>query len=338
MGKDSQSRKYQLTINSPLAKDLSHAVIKEKLKSLKSVVYWCMADEIGGKEKTHHTHCYLVASSAIRFSTIKNLFPVAHIELAKGLSQENRDYILKEGKWEKDAKNETKIEGTFEEFGDMPLERKGARNDLADLLDMVKSGMSDYEIISDNPNYILQIDKINRLRTIYLQEKYRGTRRLDLEVTYVYGETGCGKSRDILDAFGDECVYRITDSKNPFDMYNCEPVIVFEEFRSSFPLKDMLNLCDIYPITLSARYANKYACYTKVYICTNWALEKQYEEIQRADEESWNAFLRRIHRVNVYSSSGIVRYKSVDEYFKRHNVFTDLKKLAKEEQLEIPFS
>lgn len=43
----------------------------------------------------------------------------------------------------------------------------------------------------------------------------------------------------------------------------------------------MLQYCDIYPIQLPARYANKFACYETVYIISNWSLEDQYKEVQK---------------------------------------------------------
>ena len=99
--KDRQGRKYNLTFNNPLdmIPPMSHDEIKKLVGTLGSVSYWCLADEIGLNEHTPHTHLYLYSASPIRFSTIKKRFPQAHIELAYGDSQENRDYILKEGKW-----------------------------------------------------------------------------------------------------------------------------------------------------------------------------------------------------------------------------------------------
>ena len=87
----------------------------------------------------------------------------------------------------------------------------------------------------------------------------------------------------------------------------------------------MLLYCDIYPIELPSRYANKFACYNKVYILSNWSLEKQYSEIQREDEESWKAFLRRIHKVVLYDGSGKrTEYQSVKDYFDRDNDFIEI--------------
>lgn len=332
---DKQSRKYQLTINNPLP-DFSHENIKEILSGkFKSFHYLAMVDEIGNEEHTPHTHVFVCFDNAVRFSTLKKHFPTAHIEAAKGTVTQNLDYIQKSGKWADSDKSETTVNGTFEELGIRPADNKGKRQDLQELYEMVEAGMTNSEIIQTNKDLILQIDKLDKLRTTILQDRFKNTRRLDLEVCYVCGKTGTGKSRTILDTYGDENVYRVTDYTHPFDSYACEPVIVFEEFRSSLPLWEMLNYLDIYPITLKARYANKYACYTKVFICTNWELEQQYNELQKADLESWNAFLRRIHKVKVYTGKDIIEYNSVKEYLERKNNFLPVRELTKEEQMEI---
>jgi hypothetical protein len=50
--------------------------------------------------------------------------------------------FFKEGRWVKDKKKGTKFVNTHEEFGEMPIERQGARNGIHDLYDMIKQGMS----------------------------------------------------------------------------------------------------------------------------------------------------------------------------------------------------
>ena len=112
-------------------------------------------------------------------------------------------------------------------------------------------------------------------------------------------------------------------------------MIAFDEFRSSLRLKEMLLYCDIYPLELPSRYANKYACYNKVYIISNWALERQYPEAQREDRESWEAFLRRIHKVITYDDKGAKTvYPSVQAYLERDN---DFHAVTAEEQISLPF-
>ena len=80
-----------------------------------------------------------------------------------------------------------------------------------------------------------------------------------------------------MDRYGDGNVYRVTNYKHPFDGYKGEPVILFDEFRSSLPLPDMLNYLDVYPLMLPSRYADRVACYTRVFIVSNIPLEEQYQ-------------------------------------------------------------
>ena len=65
MEKDTQSRKWQITINNPVEKGFSHDLIRRIVSSMKSVIYWCMADEIG-EEGTYHTHIYANSSRLVR--------------------------------------------------------------------------------------------------------------------------------------------------------------------------------------------------------------------------------------------------------------------------------
>lgn len=321
---------YQLTINNPKEKDYTHNRIFEILKTnFKTLVYACMADEQGSM---HHTHIFVSFSSRVRFSMIKRYFPEAHIEKCKGTVSDNVNYIKKSGKWADDmSKQEKVIANTFEEYGQCPPDSKGVRNDLSELYQMIADGLTNAQILAVNQDYILQIDKLEKIRMILLTEKYKDTVRLDLEVIYISGATGTGKTRGVLESNGYSNVYRITDYKHPFDNYNGQPVIAFDEFRSSLPIKEMLMFCDIYPIELPSRYTNKFACYNKVYIISNWELEKQYKEIQKEDTETWEAFLRRIHKVKVYSKDGTVtEYQSVKEYFE--NTFTEI-----EEYEDLPF-
>ncbi len=289
-----------------------------------------MADEQGS---CYHTHIFVVFASRVRFSMVKRYFEEAHIEKCKGSVSDNVNYIKKTGRWETDeSKQEKKIEGTFEEVGTQPPDSKGRRRDLTELYQMVMENMSNMEILAQNQDYLLILDKIDRVRTTILTEKYKETVRLDLEVVYISGTTGTGKTRGVLEKNGYSNVFRVTDYAHPFDSYNCQPVIAFEEFRSSMRISEMLLYCDIYPIELPARFSNKYACYNKVYIISNWRLEKQYTEIQREDKESWEAFLRRIHKVVVYLKDGSIKeYDSVKAYLGREEF------IEVDDNVKVPF-
>lgn len=307
MAQDSQSRKWQITINNPLDHGYTHTVLSDLLSGMK-LVYWCLADEVG-QEGTYHTHIFLCSRpSPIRFSTLRNRFPGAHLEVARGTSQENRDYVTKSGKWEKDKKHETQVPGTFLEWGEMPVERPGSRNDIADVYAMLKDGLNNYEILEQVPEMMFKIDKLELVRQTFMDVQFANTWR-NMDVTYIYGSTGTGKTRSVMERFGYASVYRVTDYLHPFDGYTGQDIVLFEEFNGSVPLLDMLKYLDGYPLVLPARYSNKQACFTKVFFATNIPLTCQYKEIQRESPETFHAFLRRIHHVYRYTGSKVLEYK-----------------------------
>ena len=108
---DKQGRKWQITINNPQDKGLDHDAIKLALDDLRSLDYFCMADEIGLETQTPHIHLFIVCRSPITFSRLKKLFPEAHIERTRGTAAENRAYVEKSGKWADDPKADTSVPG-----------------------------------------------------------------------------------------------------------------------------------------------------------------------------------------------------------------------------------
>ena len=292
--KDTRTRKWQVTINNPVEHGMDHVRIRALLGEME-LEYSCMCDEVG-ENGTYHTHIFIQGKNQIRFSTMKNKFPGAHFEMANGTAQQNRDYILKEGKWAKDKKKETNLPETFEEFGECPVERPGRRTDLEDLYDMIREGKTNKEIMDEDPRFMMCLDKIERARQTWIEAQYREKFR-HLQVEYWWGGTGSGKTRRAMETHGYANVYRVTDYEHPWDGYRQQDVVIFEEFRSSLKIQDMLNYLDGYPLELPCRYVNKIACYTRVYLLTNISLDEQYPQVQRDQPLTWDAFKRRITSV-----------------------------------------
>lgn len=332
MDKDVQGRKWQLTINNPETKGWTHQHIKEVIAKIKSCEYYCMADEIGLENQTPHTHIFLQLKSPAKFSRIKKEFPDAHIERVRGTAQANKDYILKQGKWASDEKADTSVPNTFEEHGTLPDEKIGHyQSEVGTLYCMIAEGLSNGAIMTAQPDLARYISTMDKIRQDILSDRFKTTFR-ELEVIYIFGSTETGKTRSVMEMYGYGNVYRITDYNHPFDSYQSEPVMCFDEFRSSLPLGDMLNYLDGYPLMLPARYANKTACYETVYLISNISLEEQYPYVQQSEPASWKAFLRRIKIVIEYKEDGsTVEHGSGTEYcFYKKEGFTVT-------QEEIPF-
>lgn len=325
---NARSRKWQLTVNNPEEHGLDHAAIRDKLAELKSLVYWCMCDEEGDECETLHTHIYLALSHACTASRLQNLFPNVHREIVHGKSAENRAYILKDGeKYHKDHDGHYRYEDsrghihegvnfsdTFEEWGEMPQEHQGKSTSADIVVELIRSGATNAEIVDQVASAYRDLEKIERVRSMYRDAEYANKWR-DLEVTYIFGKTGSGKTRSVMDKYGYANCYRVTDYKHPFDTYDGQDVIIFEEFRGGLKHGDMLNYLDGYPLLLPCRYFNRQACYTKVFIITNVAPDEQYLNV---DKESREAFYRRIHKVLHFDTNGVVAYNGVTGYLNRY--------------------
>lgn len=291
MARRQAARKYQLTINNPVEHGFTHDVLKTTIAGLPSCVYWCMCDEIG-EQGTYHTHLYLAFRNAVMFQTLQPRFMGAHFEAARGSHQENQDYIRKSGKWQDDVKHETNLPDTFEESGPLPEEEDNKQKQSEAILAMVEAGASNAEIVRAYPSAMYKLTQIEQGRQALMAEEYRRKFR-QLHVEYIWGKTGVGKTRGIMERYGYENVYRVTNYAHPFDGYAGEDVVLFDEFRSSLPVTDMLKYLDGYPIRLPARYGDRIACYTKAYLVSNIPIEKQYPNVQIDEPETWAAFLRR---------------------------------------------
>lgn len=291
MEDNKQARRWFFTINNEERTDEEFASYVQSLEHFK---YVCFQRERGEKEQTEHIQMFLIFSVAKRFSTIKKYFPRAHIEEVKGTNVQARDYC---------SKSETRVSGPYE-FGQFAEER--SRTDVKGFLELVKSG-ADTETLSIlfPGQYLRDINKVEQIRQNALYEKYRKIMR-DVDVTYIYGPPGSGKTSYIVNKYGLGNYYDVPIyDKSAFDKYAGEDVIVFDEFVSSIKVTLMNKLIDRYPVILPARYSNKVACYTKIYIVSNLPLECQYEYEQETQPALFKAFKRRINTIIKIDGRGL---------------------------------
>jgi len=101
-----------------------------------------------GANGTRHIQGYLETTGPrIRRSWLVNNVPFlahAHIEVARGTAAQNIVYCSKE---------ETRIEGPFR-YGQEPAEPPGAgaRSDLHEVMDLIRNGSSNYELMASHPS------------------------------------------------------------------------------------------------------------------------------------------------------------------------------------------
>ncbi|MBO5870018.1 MAG: hypothetical protein J6Q89_04640 [Clostridia bacterium] len=260
--------------------------------------------EIGDETGMPHWHFLLQnAAKAVRFDSVKSIVHYGKIESWRvGAPLDNYlNYMDEDGE----------VYGDPREVFEEPPEAKegysgaGSRTDWAIVREMFADGLGIDEVIATYPHLSLNVGALEKLRSTIVGAKWARCLRKDIEVTYIYGEAGTGKSRFVLETEGLGNVFRVTDYRHPFDGYECQPAICFEEFRNSLPFEQMLNYLDIYPCELPSRYANKHACYTRVYIVSNWAYDEQYKTIRETHADSIAAWDRRVHKIIKMGAGGV---------------------------------
>lgn len=211
--------------------------------------------ESGEKEETKHIQGVVFFTQQKTFNTLRDYFKNNHIEKVISL---------------KDAINYCKKDGDFIEIGDIP-KTKQQISITADFIADIKAGVNNNDLAYKYPALYLQ--NLNKISSIRQEERfnyYRVNYR-NVKVFFVSGHSGIGKSFMPSLLLGEENIYRISENDtNKWDKYEGQEIVIFEEFSGRFfHINELLQLLDIYPCQLKARYFNKVACYSIVIINTN---------------------------------------------------------------------
>ena len=174
----------------------------------------------------------------------------------------------------------------------------GAVGDRMLLAQAVDEGMAPQDIALDDDLRLLLTPAnqgfVEKIWTAQKAKKWSSEDR-EVEVIYLWGPTGVGKTRSVREAVPPEKLYAATlSTRDPFGKYAFEPTLLLDEFRGDFPLAELLQLLDRYPVQLDRRYENSWAAWNRVYICSNWPLEDLYRDCPVADRA---ALRRRITKI-----------------------------------------
>jgi len=195
------------------------------LKSLTTpITYICFGYEVG-ENGTKHLQGYAEAYYSVPFGTWKGYSGLAraHIEPRKGSQEEAINYCQKDG--------------TFFEAGIKKANRQGKRFDLDEVREIAgEAGMRDV-VPWANAQQIRVAEK-------YLQYA-EPPRTWKPVVTWLYGKTGCGKTRMAHAMYPD--AYVKSDSSKWWDGYDAHEDVLLDDFRCNWmTFNDLLTLIDRY--------------------------------------------------------------------------------------------
>lgn len=288
------TEKYEAVVKRPYFKDYDS--VRKFFENLEDCKYCCGQLEIGNAENTKHIQSFVVFKNPKSFDRVRVLFPTAHIDVVNGTNTQCRDYC---------TKKETKFEEPFE-FGTFAEMR--ARTDVKNFFDLLDSGATDMEIRELYPQlYLKEFKKMNELRLIRKKEIYSKQCR-DVEVTYIYGSSGVGKSTYVNELVANDSVFRVDSfDKAAFTDYAGEDTLVIDEFKGQINLQFMNRLLDCFPLKVRGLCSLLPACFTKVYIISNFAYKDLYKPEQIENAGQYAGFVRRLNNIIKVEKGGVIK-------------------------------
>lgn len=312
MVKERELRNRNWVVVAP-AVEYTREIILEKLGNYSGVKAVGQLEE-GPTTGYLHWHLYIEFKSAVRFNALKKRFPGVRLEIRKASREEAIAYSLKEqsrvdgeprfilGEWE---------DGLLDDVSSKAVKvKEEAREGLDRMRNLVLQGVSADEVIvqeRDAWRYGRELKELELSVKAVKAKRFKQEFR-DVEAFYLSGPARVGKTFYILQdaARRGKSVYRITNWEHPFDAYDGEEVLVLDEFRSSLPLEVVLNILDPYPMMLPARYADRIAQFTEVWVVSNFLLGEQYPDLRVGNFASWEAFIKRFKAVYRMEERGVL--------------------------------
>lgn len=229
-----------------------------------------------GENNTPHLQGYICFNHVIRFNHLKQLLPRAHWEIARCSEATNIKYCSKDN--------------DYCEYGNRS--QQGARSDLRGVAGEIASGRSMVDIAIDHPSLFIQyhrgMKELNRTLMRSFEDR-------EVLVFIRWGVTGAGKTRYVWDHEDRGEVFTVNLHDNvPFDGYNGEQVLLFDDFGGQYDITTFLRWTDRYPLRINVKGSYSYANWTKVYFTSNL---NPIEWFSGTIEEHKQAFMRRVTNV-----------------------------------------
>lgn len=239
-----------------------------------SMCYLVYQKEEAPQTKKVHYQGYVYFRNPRNMSAVQALYPGAHLEIAKGSPTDNKTYC---------TKIETRVEGPWEK-GNLP--KQGHRSDVDEVLEYLKEGKSDSDILSSCPSYVMRYPSgLKSARFIIMQERGKKWRQVSTEV--VWGKTRTGKTSTVMRKFPEAFLWHPEKNKEWWDGYNGETVLLMDDFDDSqIDIVRMLHLLDGYPCRLPVKGGHMMALWDQVFITTNKDPVLWYPHIQSGQREA----------------------------------------------------
>lgn len=276
--KSPRSRGWCFTINNPSEDD--------NPKSTTGWTYIVYQLE-SGDNGTPHYQGYVYFRNARALSSLKKLFPRAHLEPAGGTPQQNKAYCTKE---------EGRLGGPWE-LGQCPS--PGARTDLKQLQADIDAGMRlDTIAVKHFSNWLRYARGIRSYRQLRMPRRAWKT-----EVCFIFGPRNTGKTRIVHDC--SPGLYRKAHG-SWWTGYDGQSDVLFDEFTSTKygKITELNEWFDRYPMTVPIHHGVTQLCARRIWITSNMRPEELFPKIWEHNMAMVLAFWNRIEYIVEFKENG----------------------------------
>lgn len=217
------------------------------------------------------------------------------------------------------SKDSTRIEGPWNR-GEAILPANDSKSILLDAENSLAEGSTTVDALLLNPETRSAARRhLNYLRAIEeasLRDRWSKTDR-HVTTHLLYGPPRTGKTWGLTHeryTYGD--FYSVTDWSHPWDSYSQQPVLILDEFEGQPDFHLLCQILEGYPLELSARYSNRWAAWSEVWIVSNASLDELVEIYRRrgVSESMLPSLPGRISEVIHHEAPGIEATSIPDDY------------------------
>lgn len=202
--------------------------------------YLIVGKETCPKTGKEHFQCFVKYYKQKRLKGAKELFNKEdHFEPRMGSVESAVEYCKKEG--------------NFQEYGKAQAEKLTVSDILKKDIKYIKE---EYPLL-----YCRYYKGIERLQS-------KGEKWRDINIIYIYGEAGCGKTRFAMER---DNVFKLDPPYKWFDGYEGEETLVIDDFKEfSIDRAYILNIMDGYRLRLETKGSHTWARWTQIIITSNY--------------------------------------------------------------------